>query len=284
MSIKVGSARIDERGKISGGKAGDQTGKELSIQNFYVHSKGWYIIRPKSIEHSKKIAKAMETACNNKHIGYDQNERFGIIKQGINSTKDIEADCSTTVRACIIAATGKDPGNFSTADERKVLLATKLFDDIGAYTSNTKIYDGDILVTKTKGHTVIVTSGSPRLANPKSDTQASSKPTSAYSKRQFIIEVQIAIGAKPDGIAGKETLSKTPTVSKSKNRTHAVVAPLQKYFNSLGYNCGEVDKIAGNKFDTAVKEFQEDKKIMVKGDGELTAQGDTWKYILGLKK
>ena len=75
MSIKVGSARIDERGKISGGKAGDQTGKELSIQNFYVHSKGWYIIRPKSIEHAKKIAKAMETACNNKHIGYDQNER-----------------------------------------------------------------------------------------------------------------------------------------------------------------------------------------------------------------
>ena len=284
MSIKVGSARIDERGKISGGKAGDQTRKELSIQNFYIHKKGWYIIRPKSIEHAKKLAKAMETACNNKHIGYDQNERFGIIKYGINSTKDIEADCSTTVRSCIIAATGKDPGNFSTADERKILLATNLFDDIGSYTSNTKIYDGDILVTKTKGHTVIVTSGSPRSINTNPDIQASSQPASAYSKKQFITEVQIAIGARPDGIAGKETLSKTPTISKLKNRTHAVVVPLQRYLNSLGYDCGKVDGIAGNKFDTATKKLQEDKKIMIKGDGELTAQGDTWKYILGLKK
>ena len=40
MAVKIGSARIDERGKISGGAAGNQTGKELSTQNWYLHSKG----------------------------------------------------------------------------------------------------------------------------------------------------------------------------------------------------------------------------------------------------
>lgn len=47
MAVIIGSARIDERGKASGGKAGDQTGKEVSTQNWYKHSKGWVLLRPK---------------------------------------------------------------------------------------------------------------------------------------------------------------------------------------------------------------------------------------------
>ena len=43
--IIIGSARHDENGKYSGGMVGDQTGKEVSTQNFYVSSKGWYIKR-----------------------------------------------------------------------------------------------------------------------------------------------------------------------------------------------------------------------------------------------
>lgn len=35
MAVKVGSARIDENGRATGGRAGDQTGKELSIQSWY---------------------------------------------------------------------------------------------------------------------------------------------------------------------------------------------------------------------------------------------------------
>ena len=58
MAIMIGSARIDERGKISGGSAGDQKQKsltndtvgEVSMQTMYTHSKGWYIIRPRSEE------------------------------------------------------------------------------------------------------------------------------------------------------------------------------------------------------------------------------------------
>ena len=37
MSIRIGSARHDENGKLTGGRPGDQTGTEVSMQNFYVH-------------------------------------------------------------------------------------------------------------------------------------------------------------------------------------------------------------------------------------------------------
>lgn len=59
MSLVVGSARIDESGHISGGKPGDQTGNEVSTQAYYVHSKGWYCLRPKSTTVANAIAEAM---------------------------------------------------------------------------------------------------------------------------------------------------------------------------------------------------------------------------------
>ena len=39
MAVKIGSARIDENGKAHGGQAGDQTGKEVSTQSWYLNSK-----------------------------------------------------------------------------------------------------------------------------------------------------------------------------------------------------------------------------------------------------
>lgn len=110
------------------------------------------------------------------------------------------------------------------------------------------------------------------------DTQAS--PTTTYTKTQFIKDVQSAIGAKVDGIAGKETLSKTVTVSKTKNNRHAVVRPIQKYLNTLGFSCGVEDGIAGAKFDAAVKAYQKTNGCVA--DGEITAQELTWKKLLGM--
>lgn len=112
---------------------------------------------------------------------------------------------------------------------------------------------------------------------PKKDVPA----PSTYSKKQFIKDVQAATGAKIDGIAGPETLSKTVTVSKSKNRKHKVVRALQKYLNAIGYNCGVVDGIAGVKFDAAIRTFQRDKGCIV--DGEITAGKNTWRSLLGLR-
>lgn len=112
----------------------------------------------------------------------------------------------------------------------------------------------------------------------KKEPAADTKPS---AKVQFIKDVQTAIGAKVDGVAGEETLSKTVTVSAAKNRKHKVVKPIQEYLNHLGYDCGTSDGIAGAKFTRAVKKYQFDKKCVQ--DGEITAKGTTWKKLLGLK-
>ena len=105
--------------------------------------------------------------------------------------------------------------------------------------------------------------------------------SNSYSHKDFVKEVQAAIGATVDGIAGNETLSKTVTVSKTKNNKHAVVKPIQKYLNSIGYDCGTADGVAGSKFDTAVKSFQ--KANGCTADGEITAKATTWKKLLKLE-
>lgn len=175
MSIVIGSARIDENGKSSGGKVGDNkqisstndTIGEVSLQGMYTHSKGWYVIRPIDIRDANNIANAMYIACNNSHIGYDQSNRLGIITYGVDTVTDTECDCSSLVRACIKKATGKDVGNFTTGNEKTCLSKSKLFKKPFAYVNqkSTPIYNGDILVTKSKGHTAIVVSGNPRISN-----------------------------------------------------------------------------------------------------------------------
>lgn len=115
---------------------------------------------------------------------------------------------------------------------------------------------------------------------PKNDSTNNSKPSTAYNHTSFVRDIQKAIGAKVDGVAGSETLAKTITVSKTKNNKHAVVKPIQKYLNSIGFNCGTADGIAGSKFDSAVKAFQKANGCVV--DGEITSKKSTWKKLLKL--
>ena len=43
-NAKIAQASIDERGRIAGGQAGDQTGNETNIRNIYTYSHGWSCI------------------------------------------------------------------------------------------------------------------------------------------------------------------------------------------------------------------------------------------------
>jgi len=162
-----GSARISENGTVNG-KAGDQKQTstpdykgEVARQTFYNSNKGWYILRPKKAEHAKGIADAMERACDNVNIGYSQYgdpNRYGIVKKGTRTTEPTNADCSTTVRVCVKEGTGKDPGDFTTANEVDKLMATGLFDKY-VYSPGMVMVRGDIAVTKSKGHTGVITEG-----------------------------------------------------------------------------------------------------------------------------
>lgn len=231
MAIMVSSARSDERGRYSGGKAGDQKQKsktndtrgEVSMQAMYTHRKGWYILRPKKVSHADAIAELGIKAANNPNIGYSQPDRLSVVKHGINTKVKTNADCSSLVRQAVREATGKDPGNFTTANEAKVLAATGLFTKITYVNqSKTPVYNGDILVTKTKGHTVIVVSGNPRpratVGNPYPVPTRTIKLTSPMMKGDDVRWVQyhlIRLGfleeknskgkSNIDGTYGKDT-------------------------------------------------------------------------------
>lgn len=104
----------------------------------------------------------------------------------------------------------------------------------------------------------------------------------AYTLKMFTKDIQAACGAKVDGIAGKETISKTPTISAKKNRTHPAVKYVQKRLYALGYiEVGKADGIAGAKFTSAVAHFQLDHDCVV--DGEITAQKKTWRKLFEME-
>ena len=166
MRIIIGHAVHDEKNGSRNGKPGDQLQKkqedysgEVKLQDFYVNKKGWNILRFKKEQHARTAAKLMEIACCNKNIGYSQSDRYGIIKAGIDTSDPCNCDCSTLVREVVSEATGKTIPDFTTEDEVKVLSKTGLFKPAFAYESGTTLYDGDILVTRTKGHTAIVVAG-----------------------------------------------------------------------------------------------------------------------------
>lgn len=260
MTVIIGSARIDERGKISGGKAGDQTGNEVSTQAYYRHSKGWYILRAKNADHANALATAMKQACNNNKIGYDQNERNGVITQLkkygslAKITTATECDCSTLVRACVLQATGTDIGNITTANEASVLEKSGLFETRKSVESSTVLYTGDILVTKTKGHTVIVTAGKDRVTVTNDD---------------WVNRLNAEIK--------KQGFSTYPTVRKGAKGN--ITKLIQERLNSVGFHL-KVDGDFGNDTYNAVIVFQKNRGL--KQDGIVGANSWSW-LIKGTK-
>ena len=280
MAIKIGHASIDENKKSKGGSAGDQTAKEVCTRSWY--NGGWqFMLRPTSSTLAEKSALACEKGCANSNIGYDQNQRNTLNTQAKKVNYDLskittkcETDCSAFMTVCAISG-GADieyGGNAPTTSTMKIRFANSgdytILTDSKYLTSDKYLKRGDILV-KAGSHTVMV------LENGSGVTSGS-----LYTKTQFIKDIQRVIGAKVDGIAGTETLSKTVTVSAEKNRTHGVVRYIQKYLNSMGYDCGSVDGIAGAKFKKGVVRYQKAKGCVA--DGEVTAKGKTWQKLLGM--
>ena len=103
----------------------------------------------------------------------------------------------------------------------------------------------------------------------------------AYTKDDFIRDIQNAAGVAIDGVAGPTTLRNTVSLSKSKNRTSRLVLPVQKRLKALGYYKGIFDGIAGNRFDEAVRAYQV--AIGNNVDGEITAGQRTWRHLLGME-
>lgn len=246
-TVYVGSARSDERGKATGGKAGDQTGREVSKQKWYKHSKGWRVLRCKIPEMRRLIADAMRAACDNNKIGYDQVQRltlYNLIKafnfDPSKASTACETDCSALVRVCVLYAlrkTGRniEIDNFITSNQMSVLLKTGLFAELteSKYTSKSDyLMEGDILVTKTKGHTVVVLNSGDKAGDA---TPEVNRPLGSEILRNG-----------DEGSAVKE---------------------LQSWLLQIGYDLGKwgADGDFGDATEMAVRQFQKDHGCEVDG-------------------
>lgn len=136
MAIKIGHASIDERGKIAGGKTGDQTGKEICVRNWY--SKPWNVyLECTDKPLADKAATIMECICADDNYGYDQGQRLtgynNIVKNNgkVHGAKG-EFDCSSLVAACYRLAGLNVSHACTTRSLRVALVETGKFK---AYTS-----------------------------------------------------------------------------------------------------------------------------------------------------
>lgn len=215
MGIIIGSARHDERNNYTNGAKGDslQTSTpdyrgEVSMQNFYVHKKGWNVIRPKDRAIAQKIAERMKAACNNKRVGYSQNDRYGIIKNGIDTDILTNCDCSSLVRECFKEASGKDPGDFTTANAVQKLEATGLFYPAIPYRNGMILMPGDILCTQIRGHIVIVISDDNPNKNPYTEPTKNVRLNTKGNDARWLQFELNRRGYKliVDGIAGQKTI------------------------------------------------------------------------------
>lgn len=184
-TVYVGNAVCDENGKAKGGKPGNQTGKELRIQPWYLNKKGWRVFRAKDSEVAKKIAWDCRAACENMAIGYNQSKRNTLYNAAkpfgfdcARVTTLCECDCSSLVRVCILYA-GIKINDFNTTSEPTRLLNTGAFEEmIGEKYTNSPDYlkEGDILVTRTKGHTLVILNDGPKV-DPEPQPEPPEPPT-----------------------------------------------------------------------------------------------------------
>lgn len=302
MAIRIAHASKDERNKYKNGKAGDQTRVEVYIRSWY--SKPWqYVIRFKDASIREKVAKAMEMACKNELIGYDQNQRNSLLTKArivgydlSKVTSACETDCSALVSlACIYAGIPESSlvisGNSATTTTlRSRLIKTgkvEVFSSSKYTRSDNYLLRGDILLKEGSHVVVALDNGNKAVATPPTTSITSTtNSSSTYTHTQFIKDVQACTGSKVDGKAGNKTLGNTVTVSTSVNKNHPIVTPLERYLKALGYYTGTIEAdlgktpCFGSGLKTAVMNYQ--KRNGCTSDGVITAKQKTWKKLLGM--
>ena len=170
---KIANSGHDERGRYSGGKAGDQTGTEWYIRSWY--SRPWdTVIRFADSKIADMIATLSIYAAQNNHVGYDQGQRtsyWTALKKAGYDPRAIktpcEEDCSAGVLANVKASlylTGHSSWgdrinvNGYTGNMRSIIVncgaKVKTFTDYSHTHSTKYLLPGDILLN-TSAHTAV---------------------------------------------------------------------------------------------------------------------------------
>ncbi len=109
MGVRMANCGHDENRRYTGGKAGDQSGKEWYLRPWYSYP--WnYILRWKDAGLGNLFADLAVEAAENDNVGYDQGQRYtfaeALMAAGWRPSKirkPCEADCSSGVVALIRA-------------------------------------------------------------------------------------------------------------------------------------------------------------------------------------
>lgn len=168
--MSISNCGHDERGKYSGGNAGDQTGTEYQVRSWY--NRPWLcVLRHPDEKVGQTLAKIAKNAADNECIGYDQSQRTTYYERlreanwkPKNIKKKCEADCSSSTAANVIAAghqlgdrelQGVNP-NCTTSNLRAALKVAgfKVLTDYKYLTSDAYLLPGDVLLND--GHHVAI--------------------------------------------------------------------------------------------------------------------------------
>lgn len=154
--VRIGHAVGDENGKGRGGAAGDQTGKEIRVQNFYVRDGGWkYYLEPPTIEIGNRAAHYMLSICSSPQFGYDRDQRWtgydAIKAKGVYYAKKSEFDCSSLVLSCYrfagLLQLREKWGSTSTMVDQLKACGFKVYTDTKHTTKPEYMRAGGVLVT-----------------------------------------------------------------------------------------------------------------------------------------
>lgn len=253
MAIKIGHASGDENRKAKGGVAGEQTREEVFTRLWYYND--WHtVLRPKSKTLAEKSAKAVEAACANSKIGYDQGQRNTLyarakaVKFDLSKiTTACECDCSSLMHVSAIAGGANlEYGSNGLHTRNMVDGFMKSGDyvkltDSKYLTMDKYLKRGDILVKE--GHTVMVLENG---ANAEPDIEET-----------VIVELSVL----------------------QRGSTGEQVKTLQRILHAMGYDLGNSNPFDGSfgpKTETAVKTYQKLHGLYV--DGSVGPK--TWNKLL----
>lgn len=301
---KISNSGHDENGKYIGGAAGDQTGTEWQIINWY--NRPWNVVlRFEDSKIANLIAELAIEAANNNNIGYDQNQRTtfwtALANSGYrpkNITTKCEADCSAGV-AAIVKAVGYLLNNSRlqsiskdayTGNLRSVLsiAGAKVLTD-NKYTSNTSnLKPGDILLYEGH-HTAISLGGTDALPIYKELVKTGQQHLKTYtginldidgeygpnSKAAFIRAIQQGLSywwktdgtIAVDGQWGPDTESRVAKHACKKGDTNYLVTALEigMYLHGIDPKGVEIPGNFGTGLDTALKTYQKSAGLEIDG-------------------
>lgn len=197
--MSISNCGHDENNKYSGGTAGDQTGTEWAVINWY--NRPWKcVLRHPDEKVRAKIAELAKAAANNNKIGYDQSQRgtFWTQLQKVNYnpakiTTACEADCSSGVSSIAkavgyllnVASLKNISASLTTSGMRAAFKSAgfTVLTDSKYLTSDAYLLAGDILLND-GAHTAINLTNGSKASGETSGTTASAtiKAESAKSK------------------------------------------------------------------------------------------------------